>query len=98
MTARCAATFRSPSDADGPRLQLQLPDAIWLKLNWAWSAFFAVMGALNIWIAYHFDTDTWVNFKLFGGMGLMVVFVIAQAIYMSRYLPQEGAEKKDQQP
>ena len=78
--------------------QLQLPDAIWLKLNWAWSAFFAVMGALNIWIAYHFDTDTWVNFKLFGGMGLMVVFVIAQAIYMSRYLPQDGAEKKDQQP
>ena len=82
--------------------QLQLPDAIWLKLNWAWSAFFALMGALNLWIAYHFDTDTWVNFKLFGGMGLMVVFVIAQAIYMSRYLPQDGvpstAETKDKQP
>ena len=82
--------------------QLQLPDAIWLKLNWAWTAFFAVMGALNIWIAYNFDTDTWVNFKLFGGMGLMVAFVIAQAIYMSRYLPQDGvpnaAEAKDKQP
>lgn len=77
--------------------QLQLPDAIWLKLNWAWTAFFAAMGALNLWIAYHFDTDTWVNFKLFGGMGLMVVFVIAQAIYMSRYLPQEGTDNKDQQ-
>ena len=82
--------------------QLQLPDAIWLKLNWAWTAFFAAMGALNIWVAYNFDTDTWVNFKLFGGMGLMVVFVIAQAIYMSRYLPQDGApsaaEAKDKQP
>jgi intracellular septation protein len=77
--------------------QLQLPDAIWLKLNWAWTGFFAVMGALNLWIAYHFETDTWVNFKLFGGMGLMVVFVIAQAIYMSRYLPQENTDKKDQQ-
>ena len=77
--------------------QLQLPDAIWLKLNWAWTAFFAAMGALNLWIAYHFDTDTWVNFKLFGGMGLMVVFVIAQAIYMSRYLPQEATDNKDQQ-
>ena len=77
--------------------QLQLPDAIWLKLNWAWTAFFAAMGALNLWIAYHFDTDTWVNFKLFGGMGLMVVFVIAQAIYMSPYLPQEGTDNKDQQ-
>lgn len=82
--------------------QLQLPDAIWLKLNWAWTAFFAVMGALNIWIAYNFDTDTWVNFKLFGGMGLMVAFVIAQAIYMSRYLPQDSTsnttEAKDTQP
>ena len=80
--------------------QLQLPDAVWLKLNWAWAAFFAVMGALNIWIAHNFDTDTWVNFKLFGGMGLMVVFVIAQAIYMSRYLPQDGDSKsgKDAQP
>ena len=78
--------------------QLQLPDAIWLKLNWAWTAFFALMGALNLWIAFHFDTDTWVNFKLFGGMGLMVVFVIAQAIYMSRYLPQDGGQSKDKQP
>ncbi|MEG0678046.1 MAG: septation protein IspZ, partial [Comamonas sp.] len=50
------------------------------------------------WIAYNFDTDTWVNFKLFGGMGLMLVFVIAQAIYMSRYLPQESADTKDKQP
>ncbi|MEX8195107.1 septation protein A [Comamonas guangdongensis] len=80
--------------------QLQLPDAIWLKLNWAWTAFFALMGALNLWVAYHFDTDSWVNFKLFGGMGLMVVFVIAQAIYMSRYLPQEErpADSEGKQP
>ncbi|QXZ11207.1 septation protein A [Comamonas sp. Y33R10-2] len=86
--------------------QLQLPDAVWLKLNLAWSAFFAAMGALNLWVAYNFDTDDWVNFKLFGGMGLMFVFVIAQAIYMSRYLPQDAAkgsapndaEAKDKQP
>ena len=81
--------------------QLQLPDAVWLKLNWAWTAFFAGMGALNLWVAFNFDTDAWVNFKLFGGMGLMVAFVIAQAIYMSRYLPQDttqsGSEAKDKQ-
>ena len=71
--------------------QLQLPDAIWLKLNWAWTAFFALMGALNLWIAFHFDTDTWVNFKLFGGMGLMVVFVIAQAVYLSRHMQEAPA-------
>ena len=82
--------------------QLQLPDAVWLKLNWAWTAFFAGMGALNLWVAFNFDTDAWVNFKLCGGMGLMVAFVIAQAIYMSRYLPQDtaqsGSEAKDKQP
>lgn len=86
--------------------QLQLPDAVWLRLNWAWTAFFALMGALNLWVAYNFSTDTWVNFKLFGGMGLMVVFVIGQAIYMSRYLPQDDKDKtgnstpaqQDQQP
>ena len=72
--------------------QLQLPDAIWLKLNWAWSAFFAVMGALNIWIAYHFDTDTWVTFKMFGGLGLMLVFVLAQALYLSRHIQPEDTQ------
>lgn len=72
--------------------QLQLPEAVWLRLNWAWTGFFAVMGALNLWIAFHFDTDTWVNFKLFGGMGLMLVFVVAQALYLSRYLKDEGAD------
>ena len=66
--------------------QVQLPDHAWNTLNWAWSGFFAAMGGLNLWIAYHFDTDTWVTFKLFGGMGLMFVFVLAQALYLSRYM------------
>ena len=72
--------------------QLQLPDPVWTKLNYAWVTFFACMGALNLWVAFNFDTDTWVNFKLFGGMGLMVVFVIGQALYMSRYLKDDSAE------
>lgn len=66
--------------------QVELPAAAWRTMNWAWSAFFAVMGALNLWVAYHFDTSTWVNFKLFGGIGLMFVFVFAQALYLSRYM------------
>lgn len=66
--------------------QLQLPEAVWGRLNWAWAGFFAAMGVLNLYVAYGFDTDTWVNFKMFGGMGLMVVFVIGQAFYLSRYL------------
>lgn len=68
--------------------QLQLPEAVWSNLNWAWTGFFAVMGVLNIWIAYAFDTDTWVNFKMFGGMGLMLLFVIGQAFYLSRYMKE----------
>jgi intracellular septation protein len=73
--------------------QLQLPDSVWNRLNWAWIGFFSVMGALNLWVAYTFATDTWVNFKLFGAMGLMFVFVIAQGLFISKYLPEEEEKK-----
>jgi intracellular septation protein len=66
--------------------QLQLPEPAWRAMNWSWVTFFALMGVLNLWVAFHYDTNTWVNFKLFGGLGLMAVFVIAQALYLSRYM------------
>jgi intracellular septation protein len=66
--------------------QMELPDAAWRAMNWSWTAFFAVMGVLNLWVAYNFDTNTWVNFKLFGGLGLMLAFVVGQALYLSRYM------------
>lgn len=69
--------------------QMQLPAKVWHRLNFAWIAFFAGMGLLNLWVAYSFDTDTWVNFKLFGGMGLMFAFTFAQALYLSRYMTEE---------
>lgn len=75
--------------------QLHLPDPVWQRLNWAWVAFFAAMGALNLWVAYTFSTDTWVNFKLFGGIGLMLVFTLAQGLYLSRFLPEEAAPKEN---
>jgi intracellular septation protein len=74
--------------------QLQLPDPVWQRLNWAWVGFFGAMGALNLWVAYTFSTDAWVNFKLFGGIGLMLVFTVAQGLYLSRYLPDEPAAKE----
>jgi intracellular septation protein len=49
-------------------------------------------------VAYNFDTDTWVNFKLFGGMGLMLAFVVAQALYLSRHMKEDGTTAKDAQP
>ena len=63
--------------------QIQVPDEVGQVLVHAWGAFFCFMAGLNLWVAYHFDTDTWVNFKLFGGMGLMFVFVVLQAVYLS---------------
>jgi intracellular septation protein len=69
---------------------ITLPDAVWTKLCVAWGVFFIFKGSLNIWVAYTFPTDVWVNFKLFGGMGLMFAFVIAQAMWISRYLPEEA--------
>ena len=73
--------------------QLELPEAAWRVTNWSWIVFFGLMGVLNLWVAYNFDTDTWVNFKLFGGLGLMVVFVIGQAVYLGRYMKTEEAPK-----
>lgn len=69
--------------------QLNLPAKVWHRLNFAWVAFFAGMGLLNIWVAYSFDTATWVNFKLFGGMGLMLVFTVVQGLVLSRHLREE---------
>jgi intracellular septation protein len=66
--------------------QLELPDSAWRAMNWSWIAFFAVMGVLNLWVAHNFDTDAWVNFKLFGGLGLMGLFVVGQALYLGRYM------------
>jgi intracellular septation protein len=72
--------------------QLKLPTATWNRLNLAWVAFFAVMGALNLYVAFNYSTDAWVNFKLFGGMGLMLVFTVAQGIYISKHvLPDDTA-------
>jgi intracellular septation protein len=69
--------------------QLELPDSVWRHLLHAWAGFFALMGVINLWVAYHFDTDTWVNFKMFGGLGLMVLFVLGQAFYLSKYMKQD---------
>ncbi len=76
--------------------QMELPHAAWRAMNWAWTGFFAAMGVLNLWVAYNFDTNTWVNFKLFGGMGLMFAFVIVQALYLGRYVKDTDNAKDSQ--
>lgn len=68
--------------------QLSLPDAVWTRLNLAWGVFFVVMGVVNLYVAFSFPLEFWVNFKLFGFLGLMIAFVIAQSLYLSRYLKE----------
>ena len=72
--------------------QVRLPDRVWGRLNLAWIAFFFSMGVLNRYVAWRYSTDTWVNFKLFGSMGLMILFMIAQGFYLSRHLEPDEAE------
>jgi len=70
--------------------QVQLPEAAWRKLNWSWVAFFAFMGVANLAVAFNFTTDQWVNFKLFGATGLMLLFVVGQALFLARHIEEEG--------
>jgi intracellular septation protein len=69
--------------------QVKLPEAVWGQLNAAWIGFFIFMGCANLFVAFNFPTDTWVNFKLFGGMGLMFAFVIAQGMFLAKYVEEK---------
>jgi intracellular septation protein len=72
--------------------QLSLPEAVWKQLNLAWVIFFASLGALSLYIAFNFSIDTWASFKLFGTMGLMFIFVIAQSLFLNKYMTESDAD------
>jgi intracellular septation protein len=67
---------------------LTLPKPVWRRLNLGWILFFLGMGTTNLYVMSHFDRDTWVNFKLFGMLGLTLVFVVLQALYLARYVSE----------
>jgi intracellular septation protein len=69
--------------------ELVLPEPVWRKVLLSWIGFFASMGAVNLYVAFNYPTETWVNFKLFGFMGLMFVFVIGQGVMLAKYIEQE---------
>ncbi len=71
---------------------IELPDPIWLRLSWAWVAFFVLMGTLNLIVAYTMSEEAWVNFKLFGMLGLTLVFIILQGLYLTKHLKDVGDE------
>lgn len=71
-----------------------VPEVVWHRISWAWIAFFAAMAALNIWVAHTFSTDTWVDFKMWGTLGLTLVFTLAQGVYLSRHMPEPAKDAK----
>lgn len=68
---------------------IQAPQPVWLKLSYAWIIFFISVGVLNLYVAFNYAEETWVNFKLFGMLGITFAFVIAQGLYLSRYIQEE---------
>jgi intracellular septation protein len=75
--------------------QVSLPAAVWSRLNWAWVGFFLFSGLANIYVAYHFDEATWVDFKLFGMLGMTLVFIIAQSLYLAKHAEEITPESKE---
>lgn len=72
--------------------KMTLPDAVWGNLNLAWGVFFAVLGVINLYVAFNYSTDAWVNFKLFGATGIMLVFILGQAALLSKHVPDDKKE------
>jgi len=69
--------------------QMTLPEPMWIKLNLSWVAFFAAMGVANLYVAFTYSEATWVNFKLFGGMGLMIAFIVIQGLMLAKYVEEK---------
>jgi intracellular septation protein len=75
---------------------LKLPAALWKRLNYIWVSFFMLLAALNLYVVYNFSTSTWVNFKLFGIMGLTLLFLLAQGIYIAKFIDASNINKSNE--
>jgi intracellular septation protein len=75
---------------------LTLPEQVWTRLSMLWITFFFFAGVANLFVAYTFDTDTWVNFKLFGLLGLTVIFILLQGLYLAKYMEdKDNADNRE---
>ena len=68
--------------------EIVLPAPVWTRLTWSWIGFFAAMAFANWYIAFHFPTDTWVNFKVWGAIGLFLVFALVQGLFLARHVTE----------
>ena len=71
---------------------ISMPDAAWHNLSISWILFFFITGVINLFVAHFYDFDTWVDFKLFGILGLTFIFVIIQAIFLSKHISEESTD------
>jgi intracellular septation protein len=67
---------------------LTLPESIWTRVTLSWAVFFILMGAVNLYVASHFELDTWVNFKVWGGIGLFLLFALGQGLMLARHVSE----------
>jgi intracellular septation protein len=74
--------------------QMQLEPALWRRLNWMWIGFFTALGAINLYVAYNFSEAIWVDFKLYGMIGLTAAFAIAQGLWLASKMPPEGSTEE----
>jgi len=70
---------------------ISLPEPVWARLTWSWVAFFAFMGVANWYVAFHYPTETWVNFKVWGGIGLFLAFALGQGLLLARHVQEEAS-------
>ena len=75
--------------------EMSLPDTVWNRINFSWGLFFWILGALNVYIAFYLPTEIWVDFKVFGVLGLMLVSTLLTGIYIYRYLPTNNQQDKE---
>ncbi len=69
--------------------KIALPAHVWGRLNLAWSLFFLVLGFINLYVAFNYSTDSWVTFKLFGFTGIMLVFILVQGAWLTKYIDEK---------
>lgn len=88
--------FKKPAIKQMLGKELELPDNIWNNLNFAWAIFFAVLGVVNIYVAFNMSQEVWVNFKVFGLLAVTLIFTVLSGAYLYKHLPEESkkAEKK----
>lgn len=73
---------------------IELPERIWKRLNFGWVSFFIITGAINLAVAYYFPTNIWVNFKLFGLLGMTLIFILIQSVYLGKYATASQTTKE----